>query len=424
LIWFYEIFAEEPMEKDHYVIKQYARDSDLWQHKPDFFNHLTVELTERCNNDCIHCCINLHEEDAEAIKKELSTEQIKNILSEAASMGCLKVNVTGGEPLLRSDFAELYLFARKLGLRVLLFTNATLIDPDLVKLFKQVPPLVEIEVTIYGMQKDSYEGVTRKKGSFEKAWRGIRLLQENKIPFVVKSVALPHNRKDLASFKKWAAGIPWMAGQEPVSYKYFGLRLRRDNFKKNALIRELRARPDEIAEESVRTKETFQMALKQFSSAFFKPAAGKLFSCHGGISGGFLDAYGNFQLCILLRHPDTVYDLKQGTLREAYETYLPRIRKLKATNLAYLNRCGACFLSNICQQCPGMSWIEHGDLDTPVDYICAITHTQARNLGIIGSTENAWEVRDWKARITTFENHINVDPVDIHKDPTQYRRDE
>ena len=110
-------------------------------------------------------------------------------------------------------------------MKVLLFTNATLIDHDLVELFKQIPPLVEIEVTIYGMEKDSYEGVTRKKGSFEQAWRGIRLLQENKIPFVVKSVALPQNRKDLTRFNKWAAGIPWMAGQKPVSYKYFGLRL-------------------------------------------------------------------------------------------------------------------------------------------------------------------------------------------------------
>ncbi|MCJ7483239.1 MAG: radical SAM protein [Thermodesulfovibrionales bacterium] len=411
------------MGKDHYVIKQYTRKSNPWQDKPNFLNHLSIELTERCNNDCIHCCINLHEDDVEAKKKELSTDQIKKVFSEAASMGCLKVTVTGGEPLLRNDFAELYLFARKLGLKVLLFTNATLINHDLVELFKQIPPLVEIEVTVYGMEKDSYEGVTRKKGSFEQAWRGIQLLQENKIPFVVKSVALPHNRKDLTRFKKWAAGIPWMAGQEPESYKYFGLRLRRDNFKKNALIQELRARPEEIAEESVRTKETYHKALKQFSSAFFKPTADKLFSCHGGLNGGCVDAYGNFQLCILLRHPDTVYDLKQGSLREGYETYLPRIRKIKATNPAYLNRCGACFLSNICQQCPGMSWIEHGDLDTPVDYICAITHTQARYLGIIGDTEKAWEVCDWEARISKFENQIKVNPVDIHNGSTQCRRD-
>ena len=167
------------MGKEHYIIRQYTHQSNPWQDKPKFLSHLTIELTERCNNDCIHCCINLPADDAEAKKTELTTDQVKHVLSEAASMGCLKLHITGGEPLLRNDFAELYLFARKLGLKVLLFTNATLIDHNLVELFKQVPPLVEIEVTVYGMEKASYEGVTRKKGSFEQAWRGIRLLQEN-----------------------------------------------------------------------------------------------------------------------------------------------------------------------------------------------------------------------------------------------------
>lgn len=411
------------MGKDNYIIKKFTRNSNPWQGKPNFLNNLTIELTERCNNDCVHCCINLREEDDEAKKKELTTEQWKKVLSEAAAMGCLKVKMTGGEPLLREDFAEIYLYARRLGLRVLLFTNATLIDQNVVELFKRVPPLVELEVTIYGMEKESYEAVTWKKGSFEQAWRGIRLLQEGKIPFAVKSVALPQNRKDLARFKKWATGIPWMANQEPISYKYFGLRLRQDNSKKNAFIRELRAKPEEIAEEISRTKENFHMAIKKFSSAIFKPTAGKLFSCHGGLSGGCVDAYGNFQFCILLRHPDTVYNLKQGTLKEGFEAFMPKIRKLKSTNPAYLDRCGACFLKNMCQQCPGMSWCEHGDLDTPVEYICAITHTQARALGIIGETEKAWEVHDWEARIKKFETQIHMKPSDIADGPTPYGRD-
>ena len=76
---------------------------------------LDMELTERCNNNCIHCYINLPADDP-CKARELSAEKIKAILSEAASLGCLTVRFTGGEPLLRNDFQEIYLFARRLGL--------------------------------------------------------------------------------------------------------------------------------------------------------------------------------------------------------------------------------------------------------------------------------------------------------------------
>lgn len=73
----------------------------------------SIELTERCNNDCIHCCINLPVNDSAAKGREMTTDQVKTILKEAADLGCLEVRFTGGEPLLRPDFEELYLFARR-----------------------------------------------------------------------------------------------------------------------------------------------------------------------------------------------------------------------------------------------------------------------------------------------------------------------
>ncbi|NIN63175.1 MAG: radical SAM protein, partial [Anaerolineae bacterium] len=90
---------------------------------------LDIELTERCNNNCAHCCINLPADDESAMARELSTEEFTGILREAASLSHLAVRFTGGEPLLRNDFVDLYLTARQLGMDVLLFTNATLITP-------------------------------------------------------------------------------------------------------------------------------------------------------------------------------------------------------------------------------------------------------------------------------------------------------
>ena len=120
----------------------------LWQNKGPSLTMLDMELTERWDNNCIHCYINLPADDVAAKEKELSTSEVKGILEEAASLGCLTVRFTGGEPLLREDFEEIYVFTRKLGLKVLLFTSATLITPEVAQLLARIPPLKKIEVTV------------------------------------------------------------------------------------------------------------------------------------------------------------------------------------------------------------------------------------------------------------------------------------
>jgi len=115
-----------------------------------------------------------------------------------------------------------------------------------------------------------------------------------------------------------------------------------------------------------------------------------------------VDAYGYFQPCMELRHPDTVYNLKGGSLKDALLNVFPRIREMKAINQEYLRRCARCFLKGLCEQCPAKSWMEYGTLDTPVEYLCQIAHTQAISLGLINENEKAWEILDWRERIRNF----------------------
>ena len=388
------------MENASYVIKENIDSGFLWKGKRLFLGSLDIELTERCNNNCVHCYINLSATDLAAKKRELSTIQIKEILKEAVSLGCLTVRFTGGEPLLREDFEELYVFARKQGLRVFLFTNITLITPHLAEVFARIPLLEKIEITVYGMKKKSYEAATRTAGSFEAAWRGINLLLEKKIPFVVKSALLPSNKDEIEEFEEWAKGIPWM--DKPPSYSmFFDLRCRRDG-KKNELIKILRLKPEEGLKILTRRKDEYIKGMQEFCSKFMRPAGDKLFSCGSGIGGGCVDAYGYFQPCMMLRHSDCIYDLKKGSLKDALENFFPKVRQIKAVNADYLARCARCFLKGLCEQCPARSWMEHGTLDTPVEYCCEIAHTQARFLGLVKEDEMAWEVKGWKKRIREF----------------------
>lgn len=392
-----------------YAIKKEINKTNLFKNKSFLLGRLDIELTERCNNNCIHCYINQPEKDIDIKKRELSTERIKELLKEAADLGCLKVRFTGGEPLLREDFEDIYVFARRLGLKVIIFTNATLITLHLVELFAEIPPLEKIEVTVYGMNKDSYEKATRNPGSFEAAFRGIDLLLERNIPFIVKYAILPSNINEIDEFDKWAAKIPWM--KRKASYViFFDLRCRPDSTK-NESIKKIRLLPEAGLEILKRRKEEYIKEMRQFASKFMRPPGNKIFSCGAGIGGGCVDAYGNLQMCMLLRHPGTIYDLNDGSLKDALVRFFPELRQIQTSNPDYLSRCAQCFLKGLCEQCPAKSWMEHGSLDDVVEYHCEIAHAKARFFGLLEEGEAAWKVKDWEERLKRFTN----EPVLVEK---------
>ena len=75
-----------------------------------------LEITARCNHDCRHCYIVLPAGDRAAQEQELSVAEISDIAAQAVNLGAVWCLVTGGEPLLRSDFPEIYLALKRKGL--------------------------------------------------------------------------------------------------------------------------------------------------------------------------------------------------------------------------------------------------------------------------------------------------------------------
>jgi radical SAM protein with 4Fe4S-binding SPASM domain len=357
--------------------------------------HLDIELTERCNNNCIHCCINLPAGDNEARAHEMTADQVRDILRQAADLGCMLVRFTGGEPLLRPDFEDLYFSARRLGMKVLLFTNACLITPHLADLFARIPLLEPIEITVYGMCRKSYEAVTRTPGSFARFRRGVNLLLKRRVPFIVKSALLPPNRHEIDAFEAWAKTIPWMTGLPGYSM-LFDLRNRRDDADKNRLIESFRPSPQEVLAVLTRDEPAYRREMAEFAATFMGPSGDKLFACGAG-HGMSIDAYGRAQPCMGIRAPELTCDVAGAgssvSLREALDSFA-RLSQLHATNPDYLRRCAVCIVKGLCEQCPAKSWAEHGTFDTPVEYLCEVAHAQARYLGWLDKTKQGWEVVD------------------------------
>jgi radical SAM protein with 4Fe4S-binding SPASM domain len=149
---------------------------------------------------------------------------------------------------------------------------------------------------------------------------------------------------------------------------------------------------------AARREAAYRLGMMQFSAGFMYPQGDVLFNCGAGETG-CVDAYGGYQMCMLLRHPQMVYDITHGSLHEALVDNFPIWRETRASHPDYLQRCARCFLKGMCEQCPGKSWMEHGTLDTPVEYLCQVAHAQARFLDLISEGEKAWEIENWRQRI-------------------------
>ncbi|MGA9097555.1 MAG: radical SAM protein [Methanotrichaceae archaeon] len=367
---------------EQFVSHNSLPDLSIWdtmkeKHSPISFN---LEITARCNNDCRHCYICLPADDAVARARELDLDEIKSIASKAVNMGAVWCLITGGEPLLRDDFEEVYLALKRLGLLVSVFTNACLIRKGHVELFRRYPPR-DIEVTVYGATRETYEAVTRKLGSFDAFMSGLNLLLQGGVNVRLKAMALRSNVHELPEIARFCR-------EHTKDYFRFDplLHLRFDgDAKRNEEIRAERLSPEEIVAIEQADGERFS-ALKKGCNKLIMPEAAHincnhLFHCGTG-NGSFCVSYdGMFRLCSSLWHPSCVYDLRKGSLEEAWQSFVPAVREMRSDNEEFISKCRKCPIINLCLWCPAHAYLESGRMDSWIDYFCQVAHERARSLG-------------------------------------------
>lgn len=335
-----------------------------------------LEVTARCNNDCRHCYINLPAGDADARVRELSVAEIARIADQAVQLGALWCLITGGEPLLRDDFCDVYLTLKRKGLLVSVFTNASLISEEHVRLFKRYPPR-DVEVSVYGVTEETYEKVTRRPGSFAAFMRGLDRLLESGVRVRLKAMALRSNVHELPEITRFCR-------ERTKDYFRFDplLHLRFDgNTARNEEIRAERLSPEEIVAIERTDGERFAALEKECDKLimpeFADTGCDHLFHCGAG-NGSFNISYdGLFRLCSSLWHKDCVYNLRKGTLAQAWHNFVPRVRDMRSSRREFLEKCRVCPLINLCLWCPAHSHLETGEMDSWVEYFCKVAHARA-----------------------------------------------
>lgn len=172
--------------------------------------YLELQITDRCNLRCKHCYI------GDKTPQELSVKQIRAILKEFEEMQGLRLMITGGEPLLHSNFDAINEILPDFLIRTVLFTNGLLMNKNLLRHLH----VDEIQVSIDGLEKA--HDALRGKGTFRKAFSAVELAKEQ--GFEVSVATMVHAR-DLEDFeemeklfsglgiKDWTVDVPCITGR-------------------------------------------------------------------------------------------------------------------------------------------------------------------------------------------------------------------
>ncbi len=337
-----------------------------------------IELTKLCSIKCTHCYIG----DARWTKdpNEISTAELKELMDILHKKGTLWLCFTGGEALMRKDFREIWLYAKKKGFLLTLFTNATLIDESLGDFLLKYPPF-NIEVSIYGATEETYERVSLVKGSFRRFMRGIEVLKNRpKLKFIMKTVVMKENQAELPLMKALAEELGVDFKFDPVinpsvgKGKSGGLapcasRMTQEEVIAVELGDEQRHKEDSLWIQQVEAKP--ENAIRDEY----------LFGCSAGTNSIYLQADGSMQMCVLTghrAHKITQSDSMEKVFTKTWESFgKAREEKLKADS-----PCRSCDIAYLCSNCPGFAYLETGSEHSAVKYLCEITHKKAAKLGV------------------------------------------
>lgn len=324
-----------------------------------------IDLTYRCNNNCRHCWLWIPENSPEK-KKELTFGEIKQIFEEARNLGCREWGISGGEPMLRSDFIDIFDFITTKATTYSLNTNGTLITPQIARIMKRKGSKM---VALYGATAKVHDHITRNPGSFDSTLQGLSYLREAGVGFMVQIIPMKDN------FHQLDAMIELAKSKSPIyrigaSWLYLSAY---GNAEKNREIMKQRLHPSQVVEldkPDLSTKEddkegAHSCAPMDANQFFFK-------SCIESRRSFHIDPYGTMTFCGFIKDPSLRLDIKNGGFHDCWEKFIPSLENKITPGKEYLDGCGSCDLRSDCRWCPVYVFLENRNFSSKIDYLCNI----------------------------------------------------
>jgi MoaA/NifB/PqqE/SkfB family radical SAM enzyme len=363
----------------------------------------SIDLTYRCDNHCRHCWLWLAENAPEK-HDELAAEEWSEVVDQARALGTREWAISGGEPMLRPDFAEIFEYVTAKATTYSLNTNGTLITPQIAQLLRHKGSKM---IAVYGATAEVHDHVTRAPGSFDALMEGFARLKEAGAGFTVQLIPMRDNYHQWAAMeelakslsKHWRVGAPWLymsaCGGEARNAEIAAQRL--DPTDAVAL--------DEPDLSGGEPEATLAPPVRDtHGGAAGEAGAGagdeRLFArCIAGRRDFHVDPYGGMSWCCFVKDPELRYDLRagasvaeragggaadesraarsgsgiaRGAVAAAWEEFIPSLADKVRGGAEYFEGCAACELRADCRWCDVYGYLEHGRHGAKVEYLCEV----------------------------------------------------
>lgn len=163
---------------------------------------MEIEFSRVCNFRCSYCYV---DEKVEC-DRELSRDEIKDVILQAKGMGARKIIILGGEPSIYPHLVEMLQFLSKEGLEIEMFTNGSGIDDALATVLAKEK--VRIALKLNSRDEQVQDQLAGKKGAFGLINRALASLRAAGYPskelfLAISTVICQQNIKELPSIWEW-----------------------------------------------------------------------------------------------------------------------------------------------------------------------------------------------------------------------------
>lgn len=176
-------------------------------------NRVHLDIAGCCNESCIHCYIPNKNKCG-----VMSEELFDKILIQCKEMNVLNLTISGGEPMLNPCLVRFLQRCKQDNFSVNVLSNLTMLSNELLDVFSD-NPLISVQTSLYAMEEEIHDKITRNKGSFRKTLNSIKRLHERNVPLQINC---PIMKQNLQYYKDVLQFAQSMNIEADTDYSLFG----------------------------------------------------------------------------------------------------------------------------------------------------------------------------------------------------------
>lgn len=320
---------------------------------------LQLDITQACTERCRHCYV------PEYNPLFLPYEKICEVLDDFRAMGGLHISLSGGECMLHPDFIRIVRAIRELDCTVACLSNLTVMSDEILAALVEADATVQ--VSLYSMEPEIHDEVTRRKGSWRETMGAIVRLREADIPVRISCPCLRINYKGYPAVLAFAKSLKMSAQTD------FIIMGKSDCDTSNLCNRLTLPETSELLEDVI-------LRSVPMNSEYFNPAKkehllddatwARQKACGACVNSLCLNASGEYYPC-----PGFAgFPLGSCYQMRLKEVWLksPVTQRIRAVTNGDFKRCVGCPDRDYCSQCMCRNYNETGELFTPAEHFCKV----------------------------------------------------